>query len=182
MSEVIFQSERLRFRKCTVDDRADFREINADPLVMEHFPSVLTTEESDALVGRMIAHQEKKGFGLYVAERIDHGGVEFIGFIGLATPRFELEYGPDWVEIGWRTKPSSWGVGLASEGALRVLEYAFDELKLETVFSMTSTTNKRSERVMQKIGMEHIGFIDHPLVPADSHLSRHTLYQIHKPR
>jgi len=176
----IFQSDRLGFRHWTDADRIPFATMNADPVVMEYFPDVLTTAESNALVDRAIAHFADKGFGPYAVDRLDLDVPTFIGFIGLFTPSFELDYGSDWVEIGWRLHPDHWGIGLASEGAQRVIHYALEDLALPAVYSFTTITNTRSERVMQKIGMEHIGYFDHPKLDADDPLVPHTLYRVER--
>lgn len=152
--------------------------MNADPQVMEHFPSVLSAEESDKLYKKLLSHYDEHGYTFYAVDRTDLAVPQFVGMIGIANPSFQLDYGAEWTEIGWRTIPSSWGIGLGSEGAARVIKYAFEELGKESIYSFTTTTNKKSERVMQKIGMEHIGFFEHPLVKKSSPLCTHTLYRI----
>lgn len=47
------ECDRLILRRWRDDDRASFADLNPDPEVMRHFPSSLTTEESDALVERI---------------------------------------------------------------------------------------------------------------------------------
>jgi ribosomal-protein-alanine N-acetyltransferase len=42
--------------------------MNADPVVMEHFSAPLSPRESDALVERIEAGFEAKGFGLWALE------------------------------------------------------------------------------------------------------------------
>lgn len=174
----LFKSDRLGFRQWTETDRMPFSRLNASSVVMEYFPATLSLEESNALVDRAITHFEDKGFGPYVVERLDTDRPTFIGFIGLFTPSFQLDYGDDWVEIGWRLHEDHWGIGIASEGARRVIDYAFTELDLPAIYSFTTIANKRSERVMQKIGMQHIGFFDHPKLDVDDPLLPHTLYRI----
>lgn len=83
-------------------------------------------------------------------------------------------------EIGWRLLPQYWHQGYATEGAKAVLKYAFRKLRLEKVISFTATQNSASERVMQRIGMEKIRDFQHPLIPADHSLSKHTLYEIQR--
>ncbi len=180
MSNVVFTTKRLRFRTWTEEDRIALQGLNASSQVMEHFPDVLSTEESDKLYDRVQAYIKERGYGAWAVDRIDQDHPEFIGLIGFNSPNFALHGETDWTEILWRTKPSSWGAGLATEGAKAALDYAFDYLGLSTIYSMTIPNNVRSERVMQKIGMSHIGFFDHPQLPADSPLLKHTLYKIDK--
>ena len=66
----------------------------------------------------------------------------------------------------------------APEAATACLEYARESLDIKELFSFTSLPNQRSERVMQKIGMERVREFGHPLVPAEHPLHRHVLYHI----
>ena len=70
------------------------------------------------------------------------------------------------------------GRGYAPEAATACLEYARESLDIKELFSFTSLPNQRSERVMQKIGMERVREFGHPLVPAEYPLHRHVLYHI----
>ena len=46
------RTSRLLLRRWRREDRAPFAALNADPLVMQHFPGVLVRAESDALAAR----------------------------------------------------------------------------------------------------------------------------------
>lgn len=83
--------------------------------------------------------------------------------------------------IGWRLAKAHWGRGYASEVAEAALGYAFGELELDEVVSFIAAVDKRSEVVMQKIGMgnAHQNFA-HPRVEAGSPLGEHVLYKIHR--
>ena len=142
---------------------------------MEHFPSVLAREESDALADVIDLHFDRHGYGLWAVEI--QGVAPFAGFIGLSTPAFAAPVTPC-VEIGWRLAAEHWGRGYATEGARVALAFAFGELGLDEVVSFTVPANLRSRRVMEKIGMTHDSAddFDHPSVPAGSR--RHVLYRI----
>ena len=64
------------------EDLEPFAALNADPVVMEHFPSTLTRAESDAFVERIRTRFAEHGYGLWALEVRETG--EFIGFTGLA--------------------------------------------------------------------------------------------------
>jgi len=168
---------RLLMRRWRDSDREPFARINADPRVMEHFPALLTREESDAGVDRAQAHFDRHGFGLFAAELREDGS--FLGFIGLAVPDFEAPFTPC-VEIGWRLSAEHWGRGLATEGAREALRYGFEDLRLPEVVSFTVPDNVRSRRVMEKLGMTHdpADDFDHPGLPEGHALRRHVLYRI----
>jgi RimJ/RimL family protein N-acetyltransferase len=60
----IMTTERLILRHWRESDREPFARINADPLVMEFMPRVLSKEESDSVAERIEAHLRQRGFGL----------------------------------------------------------------------------------------------------------------------
>lgn len=171
------RTPRLLLRRWRDDDLPAYAELNADPRVMEHFPSTLTREKSNEQAARIRAHLEEHGFGLWAVEL--PGIATFIGFVGLMRPTFDAHFTPC-VEVGWRLAHEHWGHGYATEGARASLALAFGELGLEEVVSMTTTTNDRSQRVMKKLGMQSDpsdGF-DHPALAEGHPLRRHVLYRL----
>lgn len=175
------ESERLVLRSWREEDREPFAAMNADPRVMEFFPSVQTREQSDLLVNRAAEVFREHGFQFWACEEKASG--RFIGFIGLSRPMFEAAFQPC-VEIGWRLAHHAWGKGYATEGAKRALRYGFEELGLPEIVSFTATTNLRSIHVMEKIGMKRDvgGTFAHPRVPVGHALSVHVLYRIGNPK
>lgn len=170
----LFQSERLGFRPWTEADKPDFARLASNPLVMEFFPSVLSRSESDVWVDVMMAHHETHGVSFYVTETL--ADAAFIGFIGLAQTPVQAYFAPS-LEVGWRLLPSAWGKGYATEGARRCLQYAFEELKAPEVHAITGVPNRRSERVMQKIGMHQRDNFLHPKLPEGHWLKEHVVYR-----
>jgi RimJ/RimL family protein N-acetyltransferase len=172
----MLQTQRLILRHWQDSDLLPFANMNADPEVMRYFPSILTKQESDALVKRFEAHLSEHGFGLFVAELKSTG--EFIGFVGLNIPSFEAHFTPC-VEIGWRLAKEYWNNGYATEGAIETMRYGFDELGLQEIVSFTAVENAPSRKVMEKIGMTHNAGddFDHPKLEAGHPLLRHVLYK-----
>ena len=173
------RTERLLLRRWRESDREPFARLNADPRVMEFFPRPLSPEESNRLVDRIETHFEEHGFGLYAAELMEDQS--FIGYIGLAVPKFSAHFTPC-VEIGWRLAFERWGRGLATEGAREIVRHAFDELGLLELVSFTVPGNIPSRRVMEKLGMTHnpADDFDHAGLPEGDPLRRHVLYRLRK--
>lgn len=168
----ILETPRIILRHWTAADRDPFARMNADPRVMEFFPSTLSRAESDACVDRIEAHFVRHGFGLCAVELRQSGC--FVGFIGLNVPSFLPS-----VEIGWRLAADVWGQGIATEGAESVVRYAFDVLALPELVSFTTPDNVRSRRVMEKLGMTHdpADDFDHPGLPEGHPMRHHVLYK-----
>lgn len=173
----IFKSDRLGFRSWSKNDLDAFAELNADEAVMEHFPETLTKERTKGFIERLQIHYNERGYCYFATEVVGTG--EFIGFIGLAYQRYQTTFSPG-VDIGWRLKKSAWGNGYATEGAKRCLDYAFNDLKLEKVFSTCTIDNTKSENVMRKIGMKKMGRFKHPNLKEFPDYERFIWYEIEK--
>jgi RimJ/RimL family protein N-acetyltransferase len=174
------QTGRLLLRRWKAEDREPFAQLNADPRVMQFFPSCLSREESNRSADAIERKIEERGFGLYAAElREDQA---FIGFIGLSVPGFHAHFTPC-VEIGWRLAAAYWNRGLATEGANGVVRHAFDVLGLDALVSFTTERNLPSRRVMEKIGMtrDPADDFDHPNLPEGHSLRKHVLYRLFRP-
>lgn len=169
------RTPRLILRRWVVSDREAFAALNADPRVMEYLPDVLDSKESGALVERIEQHFEDHGFGLWALEI--PGVVPFAGFAGLSIPRFQAHFTPC-VEVGWRLAVDHWGYGYASEAGRAAVVFGFEHLNLDEVVSFTVPENRRSRRVMERIGMVHrpADDFDHP--NASEPRRRHVLYRI----
>jgi len=175
--EPTLRTERLVLRRWRDADLELHAAMNADPVVMEHFPSVLTREESDAVVQRIDDQFDAHGFGLWAVEV--PGVTPFAGWVGLTRPRFDAPFTPC-VEVGWRLRTECWGRGYATEGARAAIRFGFDEVGLDEIVSFTVPQNERSRAVMAKLGMTHdpADDFDHPLVEPHTPWHRHVLYRL----
>ncbi|MGZ8502167.1 MAG: GNAT family N-acetyltransferase [Candidatus Limnocylindrales bacterium] len=175
------ETARLTLREWHDADREPFAAMNADPRVMEHFPSRLTRPESDALIDRMIERWAADGFGLWAVERQADG--RLLGFTGLAAPTFEAHFTPA-VEVGWRFAVEAWGHGYATEAARAALRFGFDDLGQAEIVSFTVPANARSRAVMDRLGMtrDPADDFDHPRLPPGHPIRHHVLYRFQRPR
>ena len=171
------RTDRLLLRRWCASDAHPFAVMNSDPKVMEFFPALMTQSESDESIQRFCEHFDQHGFGRWAVEV--PGTAKFIGFVGLSQPAWQTSFTPC-VEVSWRIASDFWGQGFAPEAATAALEFGFQALGLDKIFSFTVPANTRSRRVMEKIGMTHLVDQDfaHPILPPDHPLSRHVLYQI----
>jgi RimJ/RimL family protein N-acetyltransferase len=173
----LLTTERLILRQWRESDREPFARLNADPVVMRHFPSCLSRDESDAAVIRTQKFIEDRGWGFWAAEL--RGTAEFIGFVGLSAPGFTTHFTPC-VEIGWRLLREHWGHGYASEAAAASLRFGFEKLTLQEIVAFTVPLNERSMGVMKRIGMtrDPADDFDHPNFAPGHPLQRHVLYRM----
>lgn len=173
------RTARLLLRGFRGEDLEPLAALNADPRVMEHLPGPMSLQDSAAQLARFRQHWEEHGFGWWAVEL--PGGAPFIGWVGLARPRFEAHFTPC-VEIGWRLAAAHWNQGYATEGAREALRFGWElgSPRLEEIVAFTVPGNARSRRVMEKLGMCHdpTDDFEHRRVPPGHPLRRQVLYRI----
>jgi RimJ/RimL family protein N-acetyltransferase len=174
------RTERLLLRRWRAGDLEPFAAINADPLVMEHFPAALSRADSAALLQRIERCFDEHGYGLWAVEI--PGEAALVGFVGLNPVEPQLAFAPA-VELGWRLARPFWGRGIATEAAAAAMELAFGVLGLSELLAYTAADNERSRRVMQRLGMRRDPAEDfeHPGLASGHRLARHVLYRVQAP-
>ncbi|MFI5936772.1 GNAT family N-acetyltransferase [Actinoplanes sp. NPDC051494] len=148
------ETERLSLRQWRDDDLDALAAMNADPEVMRYIldGAVRDREQSTAALRKFVGDWAAQGFGLFAIEVRATG--RLAGWAGLTVPAFLPEVMPA-VEIGWRLNRESWGHGYATEAAAEALRFGFEERGLDRIISIRHTGNKRSARVMEKLGLTY---------------------------
>ena len=177
MSNYLFQSERLGFRKYTEADVPLIIAMNQDEEVMRFFPFCPSPEDTKAFMERMNKTCDEKGYCYFAVDRLDTN--QLIGFIGLLDQSYEAPFTPC-TDIGWRLMKEHWHKGFATEGALACLEYGFHRCGLKEVISTAPSINIPSLSVMQKIGMTKVGEFEHPRLSDYPHIRTCEYYSIKK--
>ena len=152
----MLESPRLRLRRLRPSDERALIALDSDPDVMRYVGSPAGPRSPDEIAKRLrlwIA-EDRGPLGFWVVEsRLDGG---FRGLCAL----LPMPTGGD-VELAYRLVRSSWGQGLATEAAKRLVEYAFEVVGLGKVVAVTYPDNRASQRVLEKIGFVSRGFIDY---------------------
>lgn len=172
----MLKTERLILRQWQTRDYPEFAKLNADPEVMEFFPTCLNAEESKALAQRLQALIEQQGWGFWVVEL--KATQAFIGILGLNSVSSILPFSPA-IEIGWRLHSAYWGQGFATEAAQAALQFGFESLQLTEIIAFTALSNLRSQRLMQGLGMQREALnFEHPALAKAHPLAEHCLYRL----
>lgn len=177
---MILEAERLILRQWRDEDYSLYARLTSDPEVMRYFPSLLSEEQSIEQADKLKNKIAERGWGFWAVEL--KASEEFIGFIGLNAVDADsgIPHAP-MIEVGWRLLAAHWGKGYATEGAKRAIQFAFEDLDANAIYSFTALVNKPSQHVMIKAGMKNTGEdFDHPLLTPNDVLSRHCLYCIER--
>ena len=172
------RTPRLLLRQWRDDDAAPFAAMSADPEVMEHLAPLPGRAVSDAWIARIRAEWIEHGLGQWAIELPGEAG--FIGAAGLHRVPFAAHFPP--IEIGWRLARPYWGQGYATEAARAAIDDGFGRLALDEIVAFTVPANRRSWRVMERLGMSRdpVDDFDHPDFPPGHKLRRHMLYRIRR--
>lgn len=79
---------------------------------------------------------------------------QFRGTIGLQMRTNQPRVG----EIYYEIEPPYWGKGIATECVQEVLRFGFEQIGLLQIRALTAKLNVRSIRVLEKVGMQNLGF------------------------
>ena len=170
------ETERLYLRQWQASDFAPFAEMNANPKVMAYFPKLLTTSMSNTIAKKCQSLIDDNGWGFWAVSLKETDA--FIGMVGLNNANADMPFSPA-VEIAWRLHNDYWGQGYATEAARASLDFAFVELETEEVVAFTAVINKRSQLVMERLGMTNTqeDFF-HPMLESNHRLAKHVLYKM----
>jgi RimJ/RimL family protein N-acetyltransferase len=145
---VILETPRLRLEPLGPQHAAPYRALVQDTRVAATLGGIPDDAAIDAMLARQAADWVTNGFGW--SAWLDRDTGEFVGRGGIW--RVEVD-GRDEVEIGWAVVADRWGEGLATEAAAEHLRWARDVLGLTGIVSFTLPDNRRSRRVMEKLGL-----------------------------
>lgn len=115
--------------------------------VQGYMGGVLSEQDAEMRMSKILEGWEGSAKGLWAV--FEKGGEEPIGLCGLGD--FEEE-----VEIIYKFFPQYWGKGYATEAASMALRYGFETLKLACIVGVTQEVNRASQRVLEKLGMQHV--------------------------
>ena len=149
MTRPRLSTARLELRPLTADDSDLLVELDGDRAVME-FLSGRETPPDEVIEVWMPQRTDPAhdALGLGYWSGFEDG--EFVGWFCL-TPTGDGE-----AELGYRLRQRAWGRGLASEGALRLLEHGFVTARLRRIWAETMAVNVRSRAVLERLGLRHV--------------------------
>lgn len=148
----MLETKRLILRAWTLEDLDDFFEYGKDPDVGPNagWKPHEFKEESLAILENFIEDDE-------VWAIVDKETGKAIGSIGVH--KDDKRRGINAKMIGYVLSKDYWGQGLVPEAVNKVLEYLFNDEKIELVSCYHFPFNKRSKRVIEKCGFKFEGIL-----------------------
>ncbi len=146
----MLETERLAFRRFTIDDLDKLIELRSDEEVIRYLGGN-RLQNPEAIEKRLRAYidsYEKYGYG--VCATIWKKTGEMIGWSGLM-PLEEMNE----TEVGYGMIKNFWRMGIGYESAIGWLKYAFETVGLERIVALSIPENVGSWRIMEKCGMKY---------------------------
>lgn len=145
------ETERLFLRDWRMEDAEDLYEYARDGRVgpLAGWSPHKSLEESRGLIGSFLLEAETYAIVLKENQKV-------IGSIGLHKKCMDLRLaGLRQRMIGYVLNPAYWGRGIMPEAVRRLLDYGFDELKLDMIWCGYYDFNEKSKRVVEKCGFRY---------------------------
>ena len=139
-------SPRLLFREWREEDKEELFLAASDNEIgpMAGWKPHKSVEDSLNVIRNVLS--EENTFAI-----IEKESGKIVGSTGLFTPQEKtIERGEYEIEVGYWISRDRWGKGYATETVKRMLEYAFETLKMEKVWCGAFVGNIRSIRVQEK--------------------------------
>lgn len=146
---VNIDTERLRFKRLTVEDSESLFQACGDPEVLKYWlggPHKQSNETKHRIL-EIEKHRKTHAFGDWGI--IERENSELIGFGGLHYIQDMTE-----VNIGYVLKKSWWRKGLAYEACRSILNFGFHTLELAQIVAVIWPDNIASTRLVEKCGLE----------------------------
>jgi ribosomal-protein-alanine N-acetyltransferase len=147
---IIFETERLSFRRLAIDDLDNLFTLYHSPDVRKYYSEGIPTYEETRRELEWIVNEcyPKYGFGMWATLLKETG--KFIGRCGLCPMDIE---GKEEIEVAYMLDSQYWGQGLATEAAKAILHYGFEQVGRKRLICVINPDNIASARVAEKIGM-----------------------------
>ena len=156
----MIETERLLLRKPVLGDAEAVLELVTDPVAMEFLGGVHPDAAADPqfVVRRWLDRWDANGCGPFSIVRQEDG--RWIGRCGVlvwdvrtwthTSFADSAEFAQP--ELGWGLAREHWGRGYATEAALAVRDWAYDERGFRPLISLIQAANVRSQRLAERLG------------------------------
>lgn len=157
---IVIETPRLLLRALEEKDASGLFELDSQAIVHQYIGTQPLTQPEQALAVIKMIQQQYQDFGIGRYAVIDKSSQEFLGWSGLKFWNTPLNNKVNFYELGYRFIPKHWGKGYATESAQAWVNYAFEQLPIDTLYALTDPQNEASKRVLQKVGFQETALID----------------------
>jgi ribosomal-protein-alanine N-acetyltransferase len=135
------------FRKDDVEDALEYRKDAEFARYLPHVPYPFTRADAERFVEVNMSEdgQRSPTFAIVMTERL------------IGTVNFEVDDATRTAMLGYAIGRQWWGRGIAVEAAVAAVAWSVAEFHLKRIWAATDVQNVRSQRVLEKLGMQREG-------------------------
>lgn len=150
--KIVTSRHHLILRPHREEDAEFMVELNSDPAITVYTPDgpLPNAEVAKNIILGLRQQFNEKRIGRFIVE--DPQTKTPIGWCGLKWLEDSNE-----IDLGYRFLKKTWGKGIATDTALRCLEYGFTDLHFPLITATVVPQNIGSMKVLEKIGMKNMG-------------------------
>lgn len=154
---IILETERLLLRELEQSDFDEVCKLLQDPDVMYAYEGAFSDREVQEWLNKQYARYQNDGFGLWgIIKKADN---ELIGQCGITLQEYNAKQVP---EVGYLLRKRFWHKGYATEAAAACIEYAFNKLNFDGIYSIIRENNIASQNVALRNGLKKTdAFVKH---------------------
>lgn len=148
-----FETKRLYLVPFSFEFTENIFELHSNPEVHQFLQHNMIQEKHEAvqIVEGVLNQYIQFNTGRYIVLTKD--SMEFVGWCGIKFNTETINGYSDYYDIGYRFLPQFWGKGIASESAKFFVDYAFNTMKINTIYATADCNNFASICVLEKCGL-----------------------------
>jgi ribosomal-protein-alanine N-acetyltransferase len=142
------RTERLNLRNVVLEDANEIFVQRTHPVIQEYIKRqpAANIEEARQFIGKINAHEKNNEAITWAIVPKDES--RLIGTICF----WNIEKQNDKAELGYSLHPDYFGKGIMSEALAEIINFGFNEMKLQTIDAYTNKDNAPSLRLLKRLG------------------------------
>jgi len=145
------QTDRLIIKEYQPEYSNIAHKVFSDPQTMAFWPAPFTVEETKKWIERSIESYRENGFGRYaIFSKETNLLIGDCGILKLETANTLVH------DLGYIIHIPYWNSGLGFEAAKAIMNYGFNELKIERLYANMPYNHDASIKLAEKLGMKRI--------------------------
>ena len=159
--KIKLETERFFLREVDFCDENGMFELDSNPEVHKYLGSkpVTNIRQVRDYINNLKQQYLENGIARWAV--IDKKTNEFIGWSGIKLIKESINNKTDFYEIGYRLKEKHWGKGIATETAVALIKYGFENLQTDRIYAICDIDNAGSKNVLLKSGLTLIESFDY---------------------
>jgi len=174
MSTIRLENDVVLLRLMTMEDAQAITEVATDQRIWEHIANTL---ETDADVNQYVAEQvqlieQGERLVFVIIDKITNRIIGSTSIYEISTHHARCEIGSTWLT------PTYWRTAVNTNCKYLLLQYIFEQMKLERVQLKTDNLNERSQNAIERIGAKFEGRLRSHMRRKDNSMRDTMLYSI----